>query len=264
LALHADWSTATKNRYLALIKLTIRLGERDHEIKANSARPVKMRKEDNERVRYLNQYEPLPTKLRYLRGCKDEEALLLAVIRTKYLFHESEWHVALHTGLRRSEQYGTERPGVNLERRVLTVPRSKHGNARHNPLNTVALARSKRYVLIRQSVRSSLLDQHGHETLRGNRQWFEDAVSEAGVRDFTWHDLRHTFASRLIMNGVGIRNVQKLMGHRTIGMTARYTHLEPGQQLGAVETLVESKSHACKRPVASRGLSKRKPLKKAA
>jgi len=52
------------------------------------------------------------------------------------------------------------------------------------------------------------LNQDGHDLLRGNRHWFEDAIAEAGIRDFTWHDLRHTFASRLIVAGIGIRNVQ--------------------------------------------------------
>jgi site-specific recombinase XerD len=51
LASHEDWSIATKNRHLALIKLTFRLGEKDHRITSNPARSVKMRKEDNERVR---------------------------------------------------------------------------------------------------------------------------------------------------------------------------------------------------------------------
>ena len=82
------------------------------------------------------------------------------------------------------------------------------------------------------------LNQDGHDCLPGNRHWFEDAVVEAGVRDFTWHDLRHTFTSRLIMAGVSIRRVQELMGHKTINMTARYAHLEPAEQLAAVEKLV--------------------------
>jgi site-specific recombinase XerD len=264
LASHADWMVATRNRYLALIKLTFRLGERDHKIKANPARSVKMQKEDNARVRYLNQYEPLPTKLAYLRRFKDEESRLLAVIRTKYPFHLPEWHIALHTGMRRSEQYGIEWPNVNFERRILTVPRSKHGKARHVPLNSVALAAFESLLPNMATSNFVFLDQHGHEVLQGNRHWFEDTVKEAGLRDFTWHDIRHSFASRLIMRGVGIRNVQELMGHRTIGMTARYTHLEPGQQLAAVETLVGFDSHPHKTAVSNRGSNKRRSVKNAA
>lgn len=57
---------------------------------------------------------------------------------------------------------------------------------------------------------------------------------KAGIADFTWHCFRHTFASRLVMAGVGLRKVQELMGHKTISMTCRYVHLSPKHQLDAV------------------------------
>ena len=70
-----------------------------------------------------------------------------------------------------------------------------------------------------------------------SRHWFEKAVTDAGITDFTWHCLRHTFASRLVMAGVDLRIVQELMGHKTIQMTCRYAHLAPQHQLAAVERL---------------------------
>jgi integrase len=86
-----QWSTATKNRYVALIKLTYRLAERNEKIESNPARLLRMRKENNERVRYLGQYEP------------DEEAGIRAVIARDYPRHRPEFEIALHTGMRRSE-----------------------------------------------------------------------------------------------------------------------------------------------------------------
>jgi hypothetical protein len=62
-------------------------------------------------------------------------------------------------------------------------------------------------------------------------------VSADRLGDFTWHCLRHTFASRLVMAGVDIRTVQELPGHKTIAMTARYSHLAPKHTLAAVERL---------------------------
>jgi Phage integrase family len=57
------------------------------------------------------------------------------------------------------------------------------------------------------------------------------------LQSFTWHCLRHTFASRLVMAGVDIRTVQELLGHKIIGMTVRYSHLAPRHILAALGRL---------------------------
>ena len=62
-------------------------------------------------------------------------------------------------------------------------------------------------------------------------------AEQLSLAAFSWHCLRHTFASRLVMAGVDIRTVQELMGHKTIGMTVRYAHLAPKHTLAAVERL---------------------------
>jgi integrase len=66
------------------------------------------------------------------------------------------------------------------------------------------------------------------------RKRFIKAVNEAGIEDFTFHDLRHTFASWLVMSGVDLATVSTLMGHRTIQMTMRYAHLAPDYLAEAV------------------------------
>jgi hypothetical protein len=66
---------------------------------------------------------------------------------------------------------------------------------------------------------------------------FKRSLELAQMEDFTWHDLRHTFASRLVMKGVDLRTVQELMGHKTIQMTLRYAHLAPGHLAEAVQRL---------------------------
>lgn len=77
-----------------------------------------------------------------------------------------------------------------------------------------------------------LLEKKGKEPeipvdrLTGPRYW-EPALKKAKVRNFTWHCLRHTFASRLVMNGENLRTVQELMGHKQISMRVRYSHLAP-------------------------------------
>jgi len=70
------------------------------------------------------------------------------------------------------------------------------------------------------------------------RCWFEPAVKAAKLEDFSWHCLRHTFISRLVMAGVDLRTVQELAGHKNIAMTCRYAHLAPSHQQAALEKLV--------------------------
>ncbi|MEE8483247.1 MAG: tyrosine-type recombinase/integrase, partial [Nitrospinota bacterium] len=59
----------------------------------------------------------------------------------------------------------------------------------------------------------------------------------AVIKDFRFHDLRHTFASHLVMAGVDITTIKELLGHKTISMTLRYAHLAPGHKRDAVEKL---------------------------
>jgi len=241
-AAERDWSPATKNRYIALLKLTYRLAEKNRKIKANPARLLRMRKENNARVRYLNQHTPLKTKVEYLKDCKDEESRLRAVISAEYPYHLPELEIAVNTGMRRSEQYRSIWADVDFARHILTVRQSKHGEARYVPLNTTALAVLEFLQARAGESNHVFLRMRSDEPLTKNRHWFEDAVMRAGIKDFTWHDLRHTFASRLIMAGVDLRTVQELMGHKTIQMTCRYAHLASSHQLAAVERLVPHNS----------------------
>lgn len=69
------------------------------------------------------------------------------------------------------------------------------------------------------------------------RKSFSTALEKSGIIDFTFHDLRHTFASQLVMNGISIETVRVLLGHKTSEMTLRYSHLSPSHKQKAVEIL---------------------------
>jgi integrase len=239
-----DWAQATKNRYLALIKLTYRQAEENRKIKAkdNPARLVKLKKENNARERYLNQFTPMPTKVAYLKDCHDEESRLRRVIAVEYSHHLPEFEIALHCGMRASELYRMQWPHVDTQHKILKIPETKYGPARDVQLNSAA-----RGVLefLRSSAGESeyvFLSEKG-ERLLSNRHWFPKAVKKAGIREnFTWHCLRHTFGSRLAQNKVDIRKIAELMGHQTLEMAKRYTHLRRDDLQEAVETLVSQPS----------------------
>jgi integrase len=239
-----QWTPATFNRYKSMLSLIYRLGMENKKVDSNPAKLLKCKHEDNGRIRFLDQ-----------NGVHDEEQRLRAAIETKYLSHLPEFEIALNTGMRPSEQYGLTWDRVDLFGRRVTVPRSKNGKARHIPLNSEALAAFK--VLTQRSLNGAgpvFVNLKG-EKLEGYKHWFTQAVERAGLVDFTWYCLRHTFASRLVMVGVDIRTVAELMGHKTIQMTMRYAHLAPEHNLAAVESLISFNSS--KPPV--RGASRAQP-----
>jgi site-specific recombinase XerD len=162
---------------------------------------------------------------------------LRAVISATCREHMPELDLALNTGLRLGELYGLDWENVNLARRVLTVPRPKNGEMRHVPLNGPALAALRELQKRSDTTGPIILNAEGG-ALASPRYWFEPSVKKAKIRSFSWHCLRHTFASRLVMAGVDLRTVQELMGHKSIQMTVRYSHLTPKHTLAAVERLV--------------------------
>jgi integrase len=239
-----DWEDGTYNRYRTMLSLIYRLAIENGKVESNPAKLLKRKREDNGRVRFLNQFTPLKTSREYLKAHTEEEARLRAVILKHYPEHMPEFEIALHTGMRPSEQYSLTWDLVDLARKLVTIPKSKTGKTRHIPLNSVALAAFKSLRPRPRSERSTgevFVNIQG-EPLHGYKHWFEPAVKESGLRDFTWYCLRHTFASRLVMQGVDLRTVADWMGHKTIQMTMRYSHLAPGHQSAAIERLASYSS----------------------
>jgi site-specific recombinase XerD len=216
-----EWAPATINRYRALISLVFRLGIESGRVKENPARLVKHRQENNARVRWLS---------------AEEEVRLRAAVSATCPEHIPELDLALNTGLRLGELYGMDWENVNLARRVLTIPRPKNGEMRHVPLNGPAMAALDELQKRTDGIGPVIRNADGG-ALASPRYWFEPAVKRAKLRSFSWHCLQHTFASRLVMAGVDLRTVQELMGHKSIQMTVRYSHLTPKHTLAAVELL---------------------------
>ena len=233
-----EWQAGTYNRVKTTLSLIYRLGIENGKVQSNPAKLLKHKREDNGRVRFLNQFAPANTEVDYLKPHSDEEGRLRAVIAANYAAHMPELDIAVNTGMRPSEQYALIWPRVDLTRNLVTIPKSKNGKTRHIPLNSIAVAAFKALQQRSLNTTGPVFVNMDREPLHGYKHWFDPAVSAAGVRDFTWYCLRHTFASRLVMAGVDLRTVAELMGHKTIQMTMRYAHLAPAHGLAAVERIV--------------------------
>jgi site-specific recombinase XerD len=214
------WSAATKNRYKNVFGKTFKIALADGKVTSNPARMVEQRAENNARIRFLS---------------ADEERLR-AAIKKRVPKHMPEFDVALNTGMRKSEQFSLEWSQISLTRKRIRLERTKNGSDREIPLNKTCRNVFEALHRTRPHSGRVFLSKYGRD-LNDPRAWFELALEEAKVKNFRWHDLRHTFISRLVMKDVNLRTVQELAGHKTISMTTRYAHLAPEHNQAAIEKL---------------------------
>ena len=216
---------ATVNRELQTLRHLFNKAIAWGKANSNPMRQVTLAKEENARLRFLTDDE----EKKLLDACGDHlRAIVIA---------------ALNTGFRRGELLSLTWKDVDFERGLVTVEAAyvKNRERRSVPMNS-----QLRQVLehLKRTGGDSpyvFLNSLG-EAYKVVGSVFTDAVERAGIVDFHFHDLRHTFASRLVMAGVDLRTVQTLLGHKTISMTLRYSHLAPEHLKRAIELLDRGKS----------------------
>lgn len=157
--------------------------------------------------------------------------------------------LAMHTGLRRGELFGLEWRDVDMPHTRVTVrgEGTKSGHTRHVPLNREAVRvltawqADRLAVLTHDALDSPLVFPSSAGTRLDNVQTaWETVLKAARVTHFRFHDLRHTFASRLVQAGIDLNTVRELLGHADLKMTLRYSHLTPDHRQAAVDRLVSA------------------------
>jgi integrase len=127
---------------------------------------------------------------------------------------------------------------VDWNEGMLHVPRTKNEDPLHVPLNDAALAALQIVRGFADGTGRIFRSERTGEPLEHPCHWFEPALNEAKIKDFHWHDLRHTFASRLRMKGAPLEDIADLLGHKGLAMTKRYAHLGPSRLHQLVSRLV--------------------------
>jgi len=213
---------ATANRYRAYFSLCYRLGMENGKTAVNPARLVRARTEHNARMRFLS---------------RDEYKNLLGIIQRDNPEQVAAFAVSVYTGMRWGEQFSLTWEQVDLKRKMIRLTKTKNGSARNVPLNSIALdALTKQREAVPHDAGKPVFPRPGPRS--DCRWWFEPALIEAKITDYTWHNNRHTFCSWLAMAGVSTKEIQVLAGHKTITMAARYAHLSPEATASASERLV--------------------------
>jgi integrase len=178
---------------------------------------VKLFKENNQRLRFLEKEEI--DKL--LSKCCEH----LRPIAT----------VALHTGMRKSEILGLKWHDVDIKRNIIHLSNTKNGEKREVPMNETV---QKTLIGVRKNPESQYIFCNKDGKPYGDiKKSFFTAVTKSDIVDFHFHDLRHTFASQLVMSGIDLNTVRELLGHKSLEMTLRYSHLSPDHKKRAVDIL---------------------------
>ena len=216
---------STVNRYLASLSSCLNYGVKTLQwIERNPCEKIEKPKESKGRVRFLSDDE----RVALLKACELHKDLYLAVV------------LALSTGARQSEVMTLRYSQIDFNRKIITLHDTKNGDKRALPLVgsafTLLQERAKVRDLIddrlfpptRLAKKSNCLDL---------RQPWHKALKAANIKDFHWHDLRHTAASYMAMSGVSLVEISKILGHRTMQMVSRYSHLSEGHIVATGEKL---------------------------
>ena len=218
----AGVKAASINRELTCLRKAFNLAKREWEwCRDNPVSRVSLEKGANKRDRWL---------------MEDEEARLLDAcppwLRELVVF-------ALHSGMRLGEILSLTWTGVDLFRRTVTVFESKNGERRTVPLNQTLMALLTEKAKVRHIKTALVFPSRVGTRLDPNhlRRALRPAMTKAGIVNCHFHDLRHTFATRLVQSGVDLYKVQRLLGHKSPMMTQRYAHHYPESLRDGVEIL---------------------------
>jgi len=213
---------ASINRELATMKKAFNLAIKEWEwLRENPVSRVSMEEENNKRDRWLT----IEEEQRLLEACPTWLKELVTI--------------ALNTGMRLGEILSLEWKGIDLFRKTVTVFKSKNKEPRTIPINETVFNILKNKVRVK-SIRTNLVFYSEAYTMFSKTnvdRAFRIALRKAKIEDFRFHDLRHTFATRLVQFGKDLYKVQRLLGHKTPAMTQRYAHHYPESLRDAVEVL---------------------------
>lgn len=212
-------------RYMAALSHAFTIAVNEWQwLEDSPMRKVKKPKESRGRVRFLDDEE----RAKLLQACKESssEWLYMCVI------------LALSTGMRQGELMGLKWSDVNLKDRYIILHETKNGERRRVPLSGHALELLQEHAKVRRLDTPLLFPGIKHPDKPIDlRRSFNGALECAGITNFHWHDLRHCTASYLAMNGASMAEIAEILGHKTLSMVKRYSHLSDGHVSSVVERM---------------------------
>jgi integrase len=225
--LSATRKPGTVHKYLSRLDTVLKIAVEDYEwLAVNPMKKVKRPTASAGVVRYLDAQE-LPRLLDAARHSRNKLLYPLVVL-------------ALGTGGRRGELLGLRWEEVDIQGGVVYFLRTKTNHSRRVPLLGEARAILGQLAQVREpGVPWVFRNPSGARTRVMHTSW-DKAKQRAGLKDFRFHDLRHTFASYMAMSGASLRDIAEVLGHRNIQQTMMYAHLAHSHVDSVVERMHEA------------------------
>ena len=218
---------STLNRYLAALSVAFSYAVNELSwLEANPVSRVKKLKEPLGRVRYL---------------LDDELNQLLSVSKganNPYLYPVVL--LAMTTGARKMEILGLRWTDIDWAGQSAFLNKTKNGERRGLPLVDEVIPELQKLYSIRGDSEFLFPSNDGEQPFDIKRSW-DSAIKKAGIEDFHFHDLRHTFMTYLAMNGASQAEMMALAGHKTPAMTNRYTHISNAHNHSVAQSMVTNK-----------------------
>lgn len=222
-------SPATVNRYMAALSIAFTTAVKEWGwLEDSPMRKVTKPKESRGRVRFLSDDE----RIRLLKLCKESSNPYLYAVVV----------LALSTGMRQGEIMGLTWDVVDLNQGRAILHETKNGERRAVAITGHALELLKELSKVRR-IDCNLIfpskenaPQKPQKPMDLRTPW-ETAVKKAELQDFKFHDLRHSAASYLAMNGASLAEIAEVLGHKTLQMVKRYAHLSEGHTARVVASM---------------------------
>lgn len=217
-------SNATVVRYMASLSVCFTYGVRDLGwINENPLKDVSKPKVSRGRVRFLSNEE----RESLLKACKNSPSKALYPVVV----------IALATGARLSEITHLRWKDVDLQKAVIRLEETKNGERRSVPLATPALRIFQDLNKVRRIDTDLVFPRADGQEPVDLRKTFARTADKAGLKDFRFHDLRHTAASYLAMSGASMLDIADILGHKTLAMVKWYAHLSEKHTAGVLERM---------------------------
>lgn len=216
-------SNATINRYLACLSIVLSKGVKEWEwLEENPMLKVTKKTEPKGRTRYLTDDE----RNRLLNACKEQSYELYLLVL-----------IAVCTGARYGEITNLKWQNIDFENRLFHFLNTKNGENRGVPFSSIVYKELQAFAKVRNIKSDYIFVRPDGKKIIYFKGMFYNAMEQAEIKNFKFHDLRHTAASYLAMNGASLLEIAEILGHKTLAMVKRYSHLTQKHTANLIESM---------------------------